>query len=152
LENMGDHPEGYDLSSEQVLLAACSTQGDGVPPSEAREFCEWLSAGRAGALPALAYSVLALGDRSYAHFCRCGKSVDAALAAAGAAPLAPRVDVDKEDWAAVDGWVDAVIAALPSLQGLKSIAQLGGGEEKCLLCLLLFWVFVLFARLGPILK
>jgi sulfite reductase (NADPH) flavoprotein alpha-component len=108
-------------------------QGDGVPPTEAREFCDWLFAGKAGPLGHLAYSVLALGDRSYPHFCRCGRRLDEALAAAGAAPLAgaPRVDVDKEDWAAVDGWISAALAALPGL-GLKTVAEAGGGAGEAL--------------------
>ena len=38
-------------------------QGDGVPPTEARDFCEWLFAGKAGSLSHLSYSVCALGDR-----------------------------------------------------------------------------------------
>ena len=38
-------------------------QGDGVPPTEARDFCEWLFAGKAGGLDHLSYSVCALGDR-----------------------------------------------------------------------------------------
>jgi hypothetical protein len=107
-----------------------------VPPSEAREFCDWLFAGGAGPLGGLHYSVLALGDRSYPHFCRCGKQLDAALEKAGAAPLAPRGDIDKEDWPAVDGWLAAVEGALPGL-GLRSLSETGlssgqsaaGGDE-----------------------
>lgn len=37
-------------------------QGDGVPPSEAREFCDWLAGPAAPNLPDLYYSVCALGD------------------------------------------------------------------------------------------
>jgi hypothetical protein len=70
-------------------------QGDGVPPTEAREFCDWLTGGKAGQLPGLSYAVCALGDTSYTHFCKCGKTLDAALAAAGAAPL-----TGKGDWGA----------------------------------------------------
>ncbi len=38
-------------------------QGDGVPPTEAREFCEWLCAGKAGNLGHLHFGVCALGDK-----------------------------------------------------------------------------------------
>lgn len=38
LIDMGDYPSGYDLASEQCLFVVCSTQGDGVPPAEARDF------------------------------------------------------------------------------------------------------------------
>ena len=37
-------------------------QGDGVPPSEAREFCDWLAGGSAPKLAGLSFSVCALGD------------------------------------------------------------------------------------------
>lgn len=100
-----------------------------MPPTEAREFCEWLTAGKAGPLPGLPYSVCALGDTSYTHFCRCGKQLDAALAAAGASPLQPRADVDKEDWAKVDAWIAGALAGLGELAAagsLKSFAELGG--------------------------
>ncbi|KAL6745889.1 sulfite reductase [Haematococcus lacustris] len=115
LTDMADHPEGLDLQSEQVLLLACSTQGDGVPPTEAREFCDWLVAGKAGRLPGLHFSVCALGDRSYTHFCRCGQRLDNALAAQGSQRLAPRQDVNKEDWPVVEGWVQACLDGLARL-------------------------------------
>jgi sulfite reductase (NADPH) flavoprotein alpha-component len=73
--------------------------------------------------------VCALGDTTYTHFCRCGKQLDAALAAAGAAPLQPRVDVDKEDWPKVDAWIAGVLSGLTDLAAsgsLKSFAELGG--------------------------
>ncbi|WIA38912.1 hypothetical protein OEZ86_005065 [Tetradesmus obliquus] len=129
LVNAAHHPEGYDLAGQQAALLCFSTQGDGVPPTEAREFCEWLTAGKAGPLPGLPYSVCALGDTSYTHFCRCGKQLDAALAAAGASPLQPRADVDKEDWAKVDAWIAGALAGLGELAAagsLKSFAELGG--------------------------
>lgn len=72
LVNMADYPDGYDFSKEQAVFMACSTQGDGVPPTEARDFCEWLFNGKAPSLAHLQFSVCALGDRSYEHFCRYG--------------------------------------------------------------------------------
>ncbi|GFR40974.1 hypothetical protein Agub_g1639 [Astrephomene gubernaculifera] len=124
LENMADHPSGYDFSKVQVALVACSTQGDGVPPTEAREFCEWLFAGKAGSLAHLKFAVCALGDKSYTHFCRCGKQLDAALEGAGAQRLVERAEVNKEDWPVVDAWLGAVVAAVKELP-LKSFAELG---------------------------
>lgn len=101
-------------------------QGDGVPPSESRDFCEWLFAGKSGPLPNLHYSVCSLGDTTYTHFCRCGKQVDAALAAAGGAQLAPRVDVDKEDWPKVEAWISGVINNLAGVAHLQTFEDLGG--------------------------
>ena len=52
-------------SIENYLLPMCrmyAIQGDGVPPSEAREFCDWLSDASAPKLEHTAFSVCALGD------------------------------------------------------------------------------------------
>ncbi|GAX76992.1 hypothetical protein CEUSTIGMA_g4439.t1 [Chlamydomonas eustigma] len=123
--DMATRPEGYDFSKEQAALVACSTQGDGVPPTEARDFCEWLFAGKAGDLSHLHYSVCALGDKSYTHFCKCGISIDESFSKSGAKRVAARQDVNKEDWRAVNEWIKTVLTGLPSL-GLKTIEQLGG--------------------------
>lgn len=53
----------HELQSVTVQCTLHSLQGDGVPPTEAREFCEWLFAGKCGKLPNLHYSVCALGDK-----------------------------------------------------------------------------------------
>lgn len=123
------YEERRTADRSSVPSACALLQGDGVPPTEAREFCDWMTGGKAGALSNLSYSVCALGDTSYQHFCRCGKSLDTALAAAGAAPLTPRVDIDKEDWGKIDAWIDSCMAQLlEALQAnrLKSFQELGG--------------------------
>ena len=56
-------------------------QGDGVPPSEARDFCDWLSGDAAPQLPGLGFSVCALGDT-------CGPNP-----LAGCSTCAPTADV-----------------------------------------------------------
>lgn len=67
LLDMADLPTGLPGLSEgahQALLVVCSTQGDGVPPTEARDFCDWLASGAAPQLGgAVHFSVCALGDR-----------------------------------------------------------------------------------------
>jgi len=136
LLNLADFPEGFCLEKCQVALIACSTQGDGVPPTEVHEFCSWLfgpaapklcssksseegsetsSLAAGAATTRVKYSVLALGDRSYTHFARCGKNIDARLEELGALRFVPRIDVDKEDWTAVDSWIEAVVGELDTL-------------------------------------
>lgn len=61
--------------------------------------------------------------RSYQHFCRCGKLLDSAMESAGAKCIAPRMDVNKEDWAAVDTWINLVITAMASL----ALTPIGSG-------------------------
>lgn len=65
LLDMAGLPRGLPaLASHQALLVVCSTQGDGVPPTEARDFCEWLAGSGAPQLGgAVRFSVCALGDR-----------------------------------------------------------------------------------------
>ena len=49
----------------------------GVPPTDARDFISFLSSPeRSHSLSHLRYSVLALGDSNYPHYCRTGKNVD----------------------------------------------------------------------------
>jgi hypothetical protein len=186
--------DAHCLSSTDTMrlpaLPRAARQGDGVPPSEARDFCDWLAGPAAPRLGSTHFSVCALGDtcapraapqpahqgmqrpcprahhlpvadpnnraaeqyayaarttarhlpeqrpclrsrqraqhrclsqagrrarRSYAHFCACGKALDARLEALGGRRLAARADVNREDRRAVDAWAAAVCAALPGL-------------------------------------
>ena len=50
----------------------------GVPPSDATPFFNFISSASLN-FSNLHYSVLALGDTSYPHFCRAGKDLDARL-------------------------------------------------------------------------
>ena len=63
LLDMAEHPEGLPLGSHQALLVVASTQGDGVPPTEAHQFCDWLASPAAPQLAGVSFSVCALGDR-----------------------------------------------------------------------------------------
>lgn len=55
-------------------------------------------------------------NRSYNHYCACGKQLDTTLEAIGGVRMVPRCDVNREDWKAIDGWIEAVIQ---ELNGLK---------------------------------
>ncbi|KAL0048513.1 hypothetical protein WJX82_004898 [Trebouxia sp. C0006] len=125
LLDMADHADGLDLSKEQAVIAVCSTQGDGVAPTEAREFCDWLGSDAAPALPSIPFAVCALGDKSYVHFCACGKQLDSRFESLGAKRFADRVDVHKEDLPAIDRWLSGVTSALQALQ-LQTFQETGG--------------------------
>lgn len=125
LMSMDDYPQGMDLKKFQVLMIACSTQGEGVPPTDARAFCSWLHSDAASTVSNLKYSVCALGDTSYTHFAQCGKDVDARLEKLGGVRMAPRVDVNKEDWGAINSWITQAVEALEKQQ-LSTIEELDG--------------------------
>lgn len=88
--------------------------------------------------------MLALGDKSYQHFCACGKRLDARLEALGAKRIFDRFDIDREvgllrmggsgrrkepharppcvqDWERVNQWIDGVLQALVA-SGIKPTA------------------------------
>eukprot|EP01137_Pigoraptor_chileana_P012408 Opistho-2@64785 len=104
-----------DFKKEQVILAVCSTTGDGVPPTDARDFFSAVTSGKIGNLSHASFSVLALGDKGYPHYCRAGRLLDEKLEALGARRFARRIDVDMEDFPAIDNWIAAVVAGIPSL-------------------------------------
>ena len=108
--SMADH-EIVDWDETTTCLLVCSTAGDGVPPTDARGFFKRLASPTLD-LSGLRCGTLALGDRTYPHFCRAGRRLDERLRERGAEPLVSRVDVDREDMAAVDGWIDAVCTRL----------------------------------------
>lgn len=108
--NMADYTI-VDWATTTTTLAICSTAGDGVAPYTARSFFQFLESPTCD-LSKLRYAVLALGDRTYPHFCRAGRTLDERLRERRATALLPRVDVDKEDAAVVRQWVADVCAKL----------------------------------------
>ncbi len=91
--------EGYApaaLATEQCALILASTYGEGDPPDTVKPFFDQLSEPNAPRLDKLQYSVLALGDRHYEHFCKFGTDLDDRLVALGATRLAATVVCDVE--------------------------------------------------------
>jgi sulfite reductase (NADPH) flavoprotein alpha-component len=94
-----------DLQQARRALFIASTYGEGDAPDGASVFFESLmGAVSAPLLPALRYSVLALGDRQYQHFCGFGRALDTWLARAGATREHARLEVDNSDAQALATW------------------------------------------------
>jgi sulfite reductase (NADPH) flavoprotein alpha-component len=107
-----DEYRASDLKTEKNVLVIVSTHGEGEPPDSAKELYEFLHGRKAARLDETRYSVLALGDASYEHFCKTGRDFDARLQALGAQPLYSRVECDVDYDDAAEAWIEAVLAAL----------------------------------------
>ena len=116
-----------NLRNEHHLVLVASTQGEGDPPDSAVEFQRFLFGKRAPRLEGLHFAVLALGDYSYANFCKAGADFDRRLEELGAKRVLDRVDCDVEFQAAAEAWQGQVIETfkglLPTQAQAPSAAQ-----------------------------
>lgn len=108
VKDMNDYTP-QQLKNERLLLLVVSTHGEGEPPAAAETLHRFLHSPRAPQLPDLQYAVLALGDRSYAHFCQTGRDFDEKLAQLGAKRLTERVECDVDFQEDAEGWIAAVL-------------------------------------------
>ncbi|QLG95257.1 PepSY domain-containing protein [Pseudomonas yamanorum] len=92
-----------DLRQSEHALFVVSTFGDGEAPDSARGF-ERSVLGRDLSLNGLNYSVLALGDRQYQHFCGFARRLHFWLTNQGGNPLFAPVEVDSGDSDALLHW------------------------------------------------
>eukprot|EP01132_Coremiostelium_polycephalum_P006074 gene6074-7567_t len=106
--------EIIDFEKEQLVLIITSTYGDGVPPTTARPFFDYLEA-NAFNFSHIQFCVLALGDRSYPHYCAAGKQMESHFERFQAKKIKNRVEVDQEDWTVFDRWMSEVTKLIPSL-------------------------------------
>ncbi|AZF19667.1 sulfite reductase flavoprotein subunit alpha [Pseudomonas sp. R3-52-08] len=93
----------HDLSQSENALFVVSTFGDGEAPDSARGF-ERSVLGQDVSLKGLNYSVLALGDRQYEHFCGFARRLHFWLTHQGGNPLFAPVEVDSGDTEALLTW------------------------------------------------
>lgn len=91
------------LAAARQVLFVASTTGEGDAPDPAAAFISSTMRDDL-ALQGLRYAVLALGDRSYQHYCAFGHALDQWLRDAGASPLFDIVEVDNGDPAALRHW------------------------------------------------
>ncbi|VVD90062.1 sulfite reductase (NADPH) flavoprotein subunit alpha [Pandoraea communis] len=108
---MGDY-KASRLKTDKLLLVTVSTQGEGEPPDDARDFYDFLHGAKAPKLEGTRFAVLGLGDSSYEKFCQAGKDFDIRLGELGGERLVARVDSDVDYDAPAEQWIEDAVAAL----------------------------------------
>ena len=116
------HCQPNVLKQTNCVLVVASTYGDGEPPDDAAPFWDAVVHGDSLDLRGMKYSVLALGNTTYDHFCKCGRELDAALERHGAVRLYPRVDCDVDYDDPAGRWIEGVLANLRQEQNFSASA------------------------------
>lgn len=105
-----DTCKNTDLALGKAIFVV-STFGDGDPPDCAVPFWDTLRA-RKDPLTDLSYTVLALGDSSYASFCGFGRALDGRLQELGAHMLMDRMDCEPDLEDTIDAWRSHLLKVL----------------------------------------
>ena len=109
LQDLRDfRPRG--LSKIENALFVLATHGIGEAPEGTEQFFEFWLSDKAPRLETLNYSVLALGDYSYADFCESGRQFDERMRQLGASAFADRIDCDLDFEKPAASWTENVIA------------------------------------------
>ena len=118
-----DEIKPRNIKKVEDLFIVTATHGEGDPPDNAIELHEFLHGRKAPKLEGVRFSVLALGDQSYDHFCQTGKDFDAKLEELGAERLYERVDCDVDYDEDAEKWIAKVIDALNEETGSTAQAE-----------------------------
>ena len=102
----------HELSVEECAVIVASTYGEGDPPDGVKGFFDALCAETAPRLERLEYTVLALGDSHYEHFCKFGVDLDQRLHALGAKRTTPVITADVDVDEPFERWKSALLARL----------------------------------------
>ena len=111
------------LSKVENALFVIATHGIGEAPDGSELFFEYLLSNRAPRLEQLNYSILALGDSSYADFCEMGRVLDERLQELGASPVVARVDCDLDLEAPAAEWTGTVVERATELADAVAAPQ-----------------------------
>ena len=118
-----DEIKPRNIKKVEDLFIVTATHGEGDPPDNAIELHEFLHGRKAPKLEGVRFSVLALGDQSYDHFCQTGKDFDAKLEELGAERLYERIDCDVDYDEDAEKWIAKVIYALNEETGSTAQAE-----------------------------
>jgi sulfite reductase (NADPH) flavoprotein alpha-component len=105
------------IQKAQYIFIAVSTDGEGVPPPAAEGFYNLLYSKKAPKLDNIKYSVLGLGDSSYANFCQTGKDFDTLFEQLGAQRIVDRADADLDYEDVAENWAASLQTKVQELIG-----------------------------------
>ncbi len=97
------------LTKVENALFVIATHGIGEAPDGCEMFFEYWLSNRAPRLDRLNFSILSLGDSSYADFCEIGRVLDNRLQELGANAIAARVDCDLDFETPAAKWTATVV-------------------------------------------
>ena len=103
------------LAEQEHAVIVASTYGEGDPPDGVKRFYDQLCMDTAPRLDKLHYSVLALGDRNYEHFCKFGIDLDQRLESLGAGHILERVDCDVDLDEPFSRWKSQLLSRLDAI-------------------------------------
>ncbi|HSO85617.1 MAG TPA: assimilatory sulfite reductase (NADPH) flavoprotein subunit [Draconibacterium sp.] len=122
------------IGEEENIAIIVSTHGEGDPPDMAGDFYKFVTGKRAPKLERLNFSVLALGDKSYKHFCKTGEDIDAAIKSQGGFRVAPLVKCDVDYEVSAEIWMNNfllnLVSASQSANSLISSAPVSTVTEE----------------------
>ena len=107
--------EPAKLAQQEYAVLIASTYGEGDPPDAAQGWFAQLQAEGAPRMEKLSYTVLALGDKHYEHFCKFGTDLDDRLESLGAKRIYKRADCDVEFEAEFQAWKVGVVDQLDAI-------------------------------------
>ncbi len=110
------------LAKAENLLVLVSTWGEGEPPSRAADFYDAIMADGAEKLEGVNFSVLGLGDSSYAQFNQMAREFDKRLEDLGGKRIHDRVECDVDFEAPYTGWANSVIGKLKEIAKPSGVA------------------------------
>lgn len=123
LEDIGFEAKTLDMADadldffedEKIVLVCISTWGDGEPPDEALPFYEEFTEADDLDLSHINYSVCALGDTDYEHFCKCGKDFDEYFEKYGANQLVELAECDVDYEENFEKWLESVTESIKKI-------------------------------------
>ncbi|MDA3874621.1 MAG: assimilatory sulfite reductase (NADPH) flavoprotein subunit [Kiritimatiellae bacterium] len=127
MQDMGTY-KTQNLKQEKNVCVVVSTHGEGDPPDTAMDLHAFINGRRAPKMDGISFSVLALGDTSYEHFCKTGKDFDQRFLELGGTRLLDRVDCDVDYEDNAETW-ERQIAEILTQKLAVSVASPSGGSS-----------------------